>query len=457
MSERKDDRVEATVLHEEAHPLRHLGYRLVVLTGELRGREIEVMNDSITLGKSRTCDVVLPDDSVSRVHAEIRRDGESYRIVDKSSTNGSFIDQARVTDAFLKPGDVLGIGKVQIRFLPRDARAELLPSESERFGEVIGKSLAMRKIFGVLERVAPTDVTILLEGETGTGKDLIARAVHTTSNRADGPFVVVDCGAVAPNLIESELFGHEKGSFTGAHQRRQGAFELADKGTLFLDEIGELPKDLQPKLLRVLETHRLRRVGGTDEVEADIRVIAATHRQLRNQVEAGEFREDLYFRLAVVAATIPPLRERREDIPHLIEHFSRRLPPGMWKPPDPEAMARLVGYDWPGNVRELRNVVERSAYLSPTGVIDLITTGRKPTGSTEQIEFDPTLTFREQKERAVELFEEAYLAWLMQRAEGNISRAAREADMDRKYLHKLLRRYGIDAKQWSRSGRMDDD
>jgi DNA-binding NtrC family response regulator len=445
------------VLHEEPHPLRHLGYRLVVLTGELRGREIEVMNDCITLGKSRTCDVVLPDDSVSRVHAEIRRDGESYRIVDKSSTNGSFIDQARVTDAFLKPGDVLGIGKVQIRFLPRDARAELLPSESERFGEVIGKSLAMRKIFGVLERVASTDVTILLEGETGTGKDLIARGVHQTSNRHEGPFVVVDCGAVAPNLIESELFGHEKGAFTGAHQRRQGAFELADKGTVFLDEIGELPKDLQPKLLRVLETHRLRRVGGTDEVDADIRVIAATHRQLRVQVEAGEFREDLYFRLAVVAATIPPLRERREDIPLLIEHFSRRLPPGMWKPPDPEAMARLVGYDWPGNVRELRNVVERSAYLSPTGVIDLITTGRKPTGTNEQVEFDPTLTFREQKERAVELFEEAYLAWLMQRAEGNISRAAREADMDRKYLHKLLRRYGIDAKQWSRSGRVDDD
>jgi DNA-binding NtrC family response regulator len=457
VSERRDERIEATVLHEEPHPLRHLGYRLVVLTGELRGREIEVMNDNITLGKSRSCDVVLPDDSVSRVHAEIRRDGEAYRIIDKSSTNGSFIDQARVSDAFLKPGDVLGIGKVQIRFLPRDARAELLPSESERFGDVIGKSLAMRKIFGVLERVATTDVTILLEGETGTGKDLIARAVHQVSDRHEGPFVVVDCGAVAPNLIESELFGHEKGAFTGAHQRRQGAFELADKGTVFLDEIGELPKDLQPKLLRVLETHRLRRVGGTEEVDADIRVIAATHRQLRTQVENGEFREDLYFRLAVVAATIPPLRERREDIPLLIEHFSRRLPPGMWKPPDPEAMARLVGYDWPGNVRELRNVVERSAYLSPTGVIDLITTGRKPTGAGEQVEFDPTLTFREQKERAVELFEEAYLAWLMQRAEGNISRAAREADMDRKYLHKLLRRYGIDAKQWSRSGRVDDD
>jgi DNA-binding NtrC family response regulator len=441
---------ESTRLSPDDHPLRHTGYRLLVLTGELRGREIEVMNDHISIGKSRQCDVVLPDDSVSRQHAEIKRQDDAYRVVDLESTNGTFVGNARVSDAFLKPGDVLGIGKVQLRFMPRDARAELLPSDKERFGEVFGKSLAMRKIFGVLERISQTDVTILIEGETGTGKDLVARAVHAASPRREGPFVVVDCGAVAPNLIESELFGHEKGSFTGAHQRRQGAFELADGGTVFLDEIGELPKDLQPKLLRVLENRRVRRVGGTEEVDVDLRVIAATHRQLKEQVEIGEFREDLYFRLAVVNPVIPPLRERREDIPLLIEHFSRRLPPGMWRPPGPEAMARLVGYEWPGNVRELRNVVERSAYLSPDGVIDLIATGRRNIAHGEQVEFDPTLTFREQKERAVELFEEAYLQWLLDRAEGNISRAAREADMDRKYLHKLLRRYGIEAKNFSR-------
>jgi DNA-binding NtrC family response regulator len=438
-------------LSPEDHPLRHTGYRLAVVTGELRGREIEVLADRVVIGKSRQCDVVLPDDSVSRQHVEIKRDGDHYRVVDLGSTNGTFIDNAKVADAFLKPGDVLGVGKVQLRFLPRDARAELLPSDQERFGEVIGKSLSMRKIFGVLERVANTDVTVLIEGETGTGKDLVARALHAMSPRASGPFVVVDCGAVAPNLIESELFGHERGAFTGAHQRREGAFELADGGTVFLDEIGELPKDLQPKLLRVLENHRVRRVGGTEEIDVDIRVLAATHRELREQVEADEFREDLYFRLAVVNPVIPPLRERRDDIPLLIEHFSRRLPPGMWRPPGPEAMARLVGYEWPGNVRELRNVVERSAYLSPDGVIDLITTGKRALGSSEPVAFDPTLTFREQKERAVELFEEAYLQWLLERAEGNISRAAREADMDRKYLHKLLRRYGIDAKQFARA------
>lgn len=438
---------DVTVAQPEEHPLRHTGYRLLVLTGELRGREVDVLSDTVSIGKSRSCDVVIPDDSVSRLHAEIQREGDAYRLRDRGSTNGSFVSGAKVTDAFLKPGDVLGIGKVQLRFMPRDARTELLPSEKERFGEVIGKSLEMRKVFGVLERIAPTDVTILLEGETGTGKDLVARSIHLQSARREGPFVVFDCGAVAPDQIEEELFGQEA-SATAA--RRPGVFELADGGTVFLDEIGELPLDVQPKLLRVLETHRLRRVGGADEIEVNIRVIAATHRELKSQVDANEFREDLYFRLAVVSATIPPLRDRREDIPVLIEHFSRRLPPGMWKSPGPEAMARLVGYDWPGNVRELRNVVERSAYLSPDGVIDLVTTRRQTQGTAEPVEFDPTLTFREQKERATELFEEAYLQWLLQRAEGNISRAAREADMDRKYLHKLLRRYGIDAKQFAR-------
>ena len=451
-----DKHADVTSLQPDEHPLRHNGFRLLVLTGELRGREIDILSETITLGKSRSCDVVLPDESVSRVHAEIRREGESYRLRDRGSTNGSFVGGARVTDAYLKPGDVLGVGKVQLRFMPRDARAELLPSEAERFGEVIGKSLAMRKIFGVLERVAPTDVTVLLEGETGTGKDLVARSIHLASPRRDGPYVVVDCGAVAQDQIEAELFGVDGpavpgGTAAGSGGTRQGVLELGKGGTVFMDEVGELPRDLQSKLLRVLETQRLRRVGGTEEVETNIRVIAANVRELKSLVDSGEFREDLYFRLAVVAAQIPPLRERREDIPLLIEHFSRRLPPGMWKAPGPEAMARLVGYDWPGNVRELRNVVERSAYLSPDGVIDLVTTGRRSQPGQELVEFDPTLTFREQKERAVELFEEAYLQWLLQRAEGNISRAAREADMDRKYLHKLLRRYGIDAKQFSRT------
>jgi transcriptional regulator with GAF, ATPase, and Fis domain len=443
-----DPTTDSTVVRNDLPDLRHAGFRLVLLSGQLRGREIEITRDRVRLGKSRQCDIVLPDDSVSREHAEIVREPSGYRVVDLGSTNGTFVDGARVSDAFLEPGSVLSLGKVEMRFVPRDSRTELLPSEHDRFGPVLGSSLSMRKIFGVLERVAATEVTVLLQGETGTGKDLIARAIHEASLRRDQPYVVVDCGAVAPTLIESELFGHEKGAFTGAHQRRRGAFEMANLGTLFLDEVGELPLDLQPKLLRVLETRRFRRVGGTDEIDVDIRVIAATHRALPELVAEREFREDLFFRLAVVQAVVPPLRERREDVPLLIEAFSRRLPPGMWRAPDAEAMARLVGYEWPGNVRELRNVVERSAYLSPDGVIDLVTTGPRSADAPPPA-FDPTMTFREQKERAVELFEEAYLRWLLERAEGNISRAAREADMDRKYLHKLLRRYGIDAKRFA--------
>jgi DNA-binding NtrC family response regulator len=439
---RNDEKVPATVAGVDGPELIHQGYRLRIMSGELRGREIEILKDTITLGRSRQCEVTLPDDSVSRMHATIRRDGERYRVLDLQSTAGTFLGGSRVSDAFLRPGDELRLGSVELQFVPRDRQPELLPSEASRFGPVIGSSLVMRRLFAVLERIADKDVTVLLHGETGTGKDLVARAIHEASPRREQPFVIVDCGALAAEQIECELFGES--------DERRGAFELADQGTLLLDEIGELPAELQPKLLRVLETGRFRRVGSTEERSVDVRTIAANVHNLQDAVAAGSFREDLYFRLAVVSCELPPLRERRDDIPALIELFSRRLPPGMWRAPGPEAMARLVGYDWPGNVRELRNVVERSAYLSPDGVIDLRAVEQRPQGTDAQhLAFDPTLTFREQKERLVERFEEAYLQWLLGRAAGNISRAAREADMDRKHLHTLLRRYGIDAKQYA--------
>jgi DNA-binding NtrC family response regulator len=439
----RGEQAAATVAGSEGPKLAHQGYRLLILSGELRGREVEIVKDAITLGRSRQCEVVLPDDSVSRVHAEIRREGERYRLRDHDSTAGTFLGSARVTDAYLSPGDELRLGSVELRFVPRDRQPELLPSEAERFGPVLGRSLAMRRVFAVLERVADKDVTVLILGETGTGKDLVARAIHEASGRRDQPFVIVDCGALAGDQLEIELFGEREDA------ARRGAFELADGGTLLLDEIGDLPAELQPKLLRVLESGRFRQVGSSEELGVDVRVLAATRRDLRQCVSQGSFREDLYFRLAVVTCELPLLSERREDIPLLIETFSRRLPPGMWRAPGPEAMARLLGHDWPGNVRELRNVVERSAYLSPDGVIDLIAADRRSSSSPRGVSFDPTLTFREQKERLIERFEEAYLHWLLERAEGNISRGAREADMDRKHLHKLLRRYGIDAKQYS--------
>jgi DNA-binding NtrC family response regulator len=440
---RNDEKAPATVAGIDGPELAHQGYRLRIMSGELRGREIEITRDAITLGRSRQCEVTLPDDSVSRTHAAIRRDGERYRVLDLQSTAGTFLGGSRVSDAFLRPGDELRLGNVELRFVPRDREPELLPSEAERFGPVLGRSLVMRRLFAVLERIADKDVTLLLHGETGTGKDLVARAIHEASPRREQPFVIVDCGALAAEQVECELFGEAD------EAGRRGAFELADGGTLLLDEIAELPAELQPKLLRVLETGRFRRLGSTEERSVDVRTVAANVRDLREAVAAGTFREDLYFRLAVVSCELPPLRERRDDIPMLIELFSRRLPAGMWSPPGPEAMARLVGHDWPGNVRELRNVVERSAYLSPDGVIDLRAVDQRSDAAATQLAFDPTLTFREQKERLVEHFEEAYLCWLLGRAAGNISRAAREADMDRKHLHTLLRRYGIDAKQYA--------
>jgi DNA-binding NtrC family response regulator len=440
----RNEQAPATVVAENGPELVQQGFRLLVLSGELRGREIDVVRDPVTLGKSRANDVVFPDESVSRTHAEIRREAGRYRLFDRESTNGTFLGGSRIGDAWLRPGDVIGLGKVELRFVPREGRAELLPSESEHFGPVLGRSLAMRRLFGVLERIADKDVTVLIRGETGTGKDLIARALHDASPRRDQPYVVVDCGAVGSKAIESELFGQEA---DGAG--RKGALELAEGGTLVLDGVAQLPLDVQAKLLRVLETRKVRRLGATDESEVDVRILASTSSDLAALIASGEFREDLYFRLAIVGCDLPPLRERREDIPLLIETFSHRLPPGMWRPPAPEAMARLIGYEWPGNVRELRNVVERSAYLSPDGGIDLIAADERR-DEPRKVSFDPTLTFREQKERAVERFEDAYLHWLLERAGGNISRAAREADMDRKYLHKLLRRYGIDAKQYGK-------
>ena len=370
---------------------------MVVLSGEMRGREVEVVQDRITIGRSRQCDLQLPDVSVSRVHVEIRREGESYKVQDMESTSGTYLGGSRISAAFLAPGDELRLGQVEFRFVPRERKLDLLPSEASSFGGVLGQSLAMRKVFAVLERIADTQVGLLLVGETGTGKDLVARAVHEVSGRP-GSLIVVDCGALTADHAELELFG--RGADDDPDLRR-GALELAEGGTLVLDEPESLPLEIQPRLLRALETRRFRRAGASTELALDVRVIATNPRELRACVEDGSIREELSFHLGVVSCELPPLRDRREDIPVLIEVFSRRLPPGMWRPPGPEAMARLVGYEWPGNVRELRNVVERSAYLSPDGGIDLSGSSQAGGGveasHVDATHFDPTLTFREQK------------------------------------------------------------
>ncbi len=419
--------------------------KLVVIKGAQRGTEFVIAGDVIRVGKAPENDLVLADETVSRVHFEIVRDAKGYLVRDMKSTNGTFLDSAEVKEAYLRAGSVIKAGEVELKFTPFEERIEILPSEKEALGDMVGKSPAMREIFGLVEKIAPTDATVLIEGETGTGKDMIARTLHQLSPRADKPFIVVDCGAVAGTLIESELFGHEKGSFTGASSARQGAFELASGGTVFLDELGELSLDLQPKLLRVLEQRELRRVGGQKTIKVDLRVIAATRKDLRSEVEKGKFREDLYFRLNVVPITAPSLRERREDIPLLIDSMLKKLAPGGVNLAD-STRAALMAHDWPGNVRELRNVIERALALGADPGMLVAPLGQdhgRPKDPQEPIEFEPGVSFRETKEKWNELFERRYLTWLIKRAEGNISKAARDADMDRKYLHKLLRKYGI--------------
>ncbi len=431
--------------------------KLVVIKGEERGQEYVISSDVIRAGKAEENDLVLREETVSRVHFEIIRDAKGYLLRDLRSTNGTFLDGAEVREAYLRSGSVITVGTVQLKFQPFEERIEILPSEKESLGELCGKSLRMREIYGLLERIAPTEATILIEGETGTGKDLVARTVHQLSRRRAGPFIVVDCGAVAGNLIESELFGHEKGAFTGANATRQGAFELAHGGTIFLDELGELSLDLQPKLLRVLEQREIRRVGGNRTIKVDIRVIAATKKDLKNEVEKGKFREDLYFRLSVVPIYLPPLRERKEDMPLLVGEFMQKLAGEGGEPPalSPETMDILLAHDWPGNVRELRNVLERAVYLGRAGpagaagagsmvsFLDIAGGSGQTRGSDLDIAFDARMSYRDNKEKWSDEFERRYLRWLLARAEGNISRAAREADMDRKYLHKLLKKHNI--------------
>jgi transcriptional regulator with GAF, ATPase, and Fis domain len=420
--------------------------KLVVLRGGDKGREYVISSDVIRVGKAEENDLVLKEETVSRVHFEIVRDAKGYLVRDLRSTNGTFLDGAEIKEAYLRAGSVIAAGAAQIKFQPFEERIEILPSDKEALGELVGRSTRMREIYSLIEKIAPTDATVLLEGETGTGKDLVARSIHAHSRRKAGPFVVVDCGAVAGTLIESELFGHEKGAFTGASSARQGAFELAHGGTIFLDELGELSLDLQPKLLRVIEQRELRRVGGTRTIKVDLRVVAATKKDLKSEVEKGKFREDLFFRLSVVPITMPPLRQRREDVPLLAAQFLKRLVGEGAPEIDQQTMGAWQAHDWPGNVRELRNVLERALALG-TDVRRLIAPLGNAAGASNdswgQYEFDTALPFREQKERWSDEFERRYLKWLLQRTDGNISKAARDADMDRKYLHKLLKKHGI--------------
>jgi DNA-binding NtrC family response regulator len=454
--------------------------------------------EEIRIGSMDDNDIVLHDDTVSRYHCKIVQEDTGYTLVDLRSTNGCFINKVRVREAFLKPGCQVSVGGSQLRFSAREEEVDIVPSRADRCGGLIGGNARMREIYAIIEKIAPTATTVVIDGETGTGKEVVAQTIHTLSPRNRGEFVVFDCGAVPPNLIESELFGHEKGSFTGAVVTRQGLFELADGGTLFLDELGELPIDLQPKLLRVLEQREVRRVGGAKPSKVDVRIIAATNRNLEDEVRAGRFRQDLFYRLSVVRLHLPSLHDRADDIPMLVQHF---LDSGVYnraglaagKPKvraiARDAMAALQAYPWPGNVRELVNVVERAVSFADGDTINIadlpdfvrtaspatapaarrdsrraVSAPGAATGPTVPMSASlPTpkppeelrsegVTFKDAKERWVASFERDYILQLLRRHGGNISHAARDADIDRKYFRKLMKKYDIEA-----AGLGDDD
>jgi DNA-binding NtrC family response regulator len=299
----------------------------------------------------------------------------------------------------------------------------------------------MRQVIALLERVAPSTSTVLLEGESGTGKEVAAHAIHEASPRAEGPFVVVDCAALAPSLIESELFGHERGAYTGADETQPGALEQGDGGTVFLDEIAELPLELQPRLLRFLEAQEVKRLGAARARRVDVRVIAATNRCLANEVRGGTFREDLYYRLSVVRVGMPALRERAEDIKLLAYHFAESFARDPHELLGEEVIEILTAYAWPGNVRELRNVVERLIVLPEQALASL--RGEPPPRTGPEIGQLSELPFHEARQRWQEWFERQYLAAQLERASGNVSQAARQAAIPRQTFHRLLRRHGL--------------
>ncbi len=433
-------------------------FSLSVLEGPDKGAHAAFSARSAQIGSSPDADFVLDDPAVSRFHACITVDESGYRLLDRGSKNGTWTSGIRVNDVFLEPSMTFRLGASVLRFDLTAEDVDIHFSGRTRLTNLIGQSLEMRRIFALIERVAPTDATVLVTGESGTGKELIAEAIHKNSRRKDKPFIVFDCSAVPRDLIGSELFGHVKGAFTGATGTRKGAFEQADGGTLFLDELGELELDLQPQLLRVLEKREVKPVGGNQTLKVDVRIIAATNRNLIHEVREGNFREDLYYRFDVVRIALPPLRERAEDIPVLVGHFLEQITQQTGRQGlniSYKTMEKLKQHRWPGNVRELRNFVERAALLAEDNRIEtryLNLQPRQPepqeahpAASTDfaQLAADEEIPFKEAKNRLVEEFEVTYWKKLLQRTDGNVSKAARIAGVHRKSLEYILKKLDI--------------
>jgi len=426
--------------------------KLLVISGPLQGREFFVNRDVFTIGSGAHNDLKIDDSTVSKCHCEIIVDESGYQIKDLRSTNGTQVQGVRVESAHLAPGSEIKIGKVRIVFCPLQDSSDIPLSRNEAFGRMLGRSVPMRRIFYLAETYSPTDATIMITGETGTGKEILAEEIHNHSSRSDKQFIVIDCAAISKELIESELFGHVKGSFTSANADRQGAFELADGGTVFLDEIGDLSPDLQPKLLRVLEKREIRRVGCNKVRKINVRIISATNRNLAREVNENRFREDLFYRLSVVHLELPSLRHRRDDVPLLVKRFLTDLhgDGAVEQIADfDRTMDILKRHEWPGNVRELRNLIELAFYSErrPVDLSGFLSLGHLRAGfssvSEPEINFETDKPFKDAKNDLIEDFERSYLKDLLERNKENISRSAREAGIERAYLQRLVRKYGL--------------
>jgi DNA-binding NtrC family response regulator len=409
--------------------------------GKAAARSILFGGDFCRMGTHASNDVVLQDPAVSRFHCRLVREEGAWRLRDWGSLNGTRLEGVRIRDADLPAEATLTLGDSVVRVSAVAPTEQAVVPMLPAFGQLAGASVAMRKLFALLEKIGPSDINVLIEGESGTGKELVANEIVQRSSRVDKPFIVVDCGAISPSLVESELFGHMRGSFTGADRDRIGAFEAADGGTVFLDEVGELPLELQPKLLRAIEAHEIRRLGETRPRKVNVRVVSATNRNLEREVNRARFREDLYFRLAVMNVHVPPLRERLDDLFILVRGFLQAL--GV---PDEErlftqpVLAEMARHDWPGNVRELRNYVERSVVLQKAAPA-VRRTSSPP--STPVSPWDISVPFKIAKDGAIDTFERGYLLALLEAAGNNMSKAARMAGMDRMYLHRLVQKHGL--------------
>jgi two-component system, NtrC family, response regulator GlrR len=418
-----------------------LRHRMQVRWNDSGGKHAVTLEGRTVVGSVPDSSIAVNDPAVSRIHAEFEPRPDGLWVRDLGSRNGTFIEGVQIALARVPDGGSVRVGStlLSVRRETTPRLVELWPSD--RFGPLLGGSVPMRELFARLHRVAPTESTILVQGETGTGKELVARAIHEASPRALEPYVVVDCAGLPEALLESELFGHAKGAFTGAVAPRVGAIESADGGTVFLDEVGDLPLSVQPKLLRTLESRTIRRIGETEHRKVNVRFISATHRDVRTMVNEGAFREDLYFRIAVIPIVVPPLRDRVDDLELLMASF---VPSGSTSALDADVVQQARQRSWPGNVRELRNFVEQVLALGAREAISLAAPRARAgagEGPWEALVEGQTLPLREARAVWLDILERDYLRRLLERHHGEVPRAAEAAGIDRAHLYRLIRKY----------------